>query len=138
MKLLKYLTLYDKILIIFVIIVSISAIILPFIYRVNMNNEETDAYIMIQSGNEVVKRIAVARTYREEPILIKIRGQLGTSMIEAYKGRVRMKKAPETDPLKICEKTGWISQTGPRIICVPNKITIWIEAGGNDIDGVSW
>ena len=63
--------------------------------------------------------------------------KLRQSLIEARNGKVRLKKAPEADPLKICEKTGWISEAGPRIICVPNKITVWIETGENDIDGIS-
>lgn len=137
MKLMKYLTLYDKILIIFVIAVSLTAIIFPVILHWGTVNKETDVYIMIQSGNEIVRKLDISRTYGEEPTYIKVKGPLGISLIEAHNGKVRLKKAPEADPLKICEKTGWISEAGPRIICVPNKITVWIETGENDIDGIS-
>jgi hypothetical protein len=49
-----------------------------------------------------------------------------------------MKKAPERDPEKVCEKTGWIDQPGPMIICVPNQIAIWIEKKDAELDGISW
>ena len=137
MKLLKYMTLYDKILIISIIVVSISAIIFPIIYHANIINNRINAEIMIQSGKTIVKKIKLENTYREKPIIFKIEGPVGISVIEAHKGRVRMKKAAEDCPLKICEKTGWISEAGPQIICVPNKVTVWIKTGENDIDGIS-
>ena len=135
MKLMKYLTLYDKILIVFIIVLSLTAIIFPVVHYIN--NDKSNAYIIIQSSNEIVREISISRTYRKEPIYVKINGPAGISIIEAHNGKVRMKKAAEGCPLKICEKTGWIAKAGPRIICVPNKVTVWIEAGENDIDGIS-
>ncbi len=81
------------------------------------------------------------KTYRELPIIIEAKGPIGTTIIEAHNGRVRVKEAPPTDPLKIDEKIGWINKPGATIICVPNKLSIWIETvkpREGELDGVSW
>ncbi len=136
MKLLRYMTLYDKILIILVIIISITAIVFPVLRYYYVHNNDMKTYIVIQAGNDIIEKIDIKKTYSDKPIYREVKGPLGLSIIEAHEGKVRMYKAPEKDPLKICEKTGWISEEGPRIICVPNKVTIWIEEE-NGIDGIT-
>jgi len=137
-KITRYLTVYDKILIIVIIVISLIMIAYPFISAYFSNNEEQNSFIYIKDSSKEVKRIPFSETYQEEPMIIKVEGPLGTSIIEAHNGRVRLKEAPEEDPAKICEKTGWISKPGPSIICVPNKVSIWIEQTNSDLDAVSW
>ncbi len=138
-RLLKYLTLYDKILIVSLIIVNVFFILFPLYHVYTGNQDEVGkGYIVIRNNGKVEKKIPVARTFREDPLLIEVEGRIGTSIIEAINGEVRLKEAPPEDPQKICEKTGWISRPGPSIICVPNQISITIEAGEDGLDGVSW
>ena len=147
-KVFKYMTFYDKILIIMVLIISISFIVFPFLKNRNLfsnidNNDSknTNKYVVIQSKNKIVQKISLDRSYNKEPIIIEVKGNVGTSKIEINQGKVRIKKAPPADPMKVCEKTGWISSSGPSIICVPNQITVWIETRQkreNEIDGVTW
>ena len=134
----KYLTLYDKILIAVIVIFSLIMIVYPFISAYFIGNEEQNSYIYIKDSSQNVRRIPVSDTYKEDPIIIEIEGPLGISVIEAHNGRVRLKEAPEEDPAKICEKTGWISRPGPSIICVPNKVSIWIENTDSELDAISW
>ena len=136
-KLLKYITGYDLVLILSVIALSAAFIMFPFI-NVFDGNKAAEKTIVIQSSRGTQQRIPAVDTYSSEPLLIKVKGPIGTSIVEAYKGKVRLKEAPPADPEKICEKTGWIGQPGPVIICVPNQISIWIETRENDIDGISW
>ncbi|MFW5992122.1 MAG: NusG domain II-containing protein [Halanaerobiaceae bacterium] len=138
-KLWKLLTIYDKMLIVFLITASAGAIIFSFSgLLTGGNNEQGDMVIVIQSISGGIQRIPVENTYRQQPLLIEVEGPVGVSIIEAHRGNVRLKEAPPDDPEKICEKTGWIDQPGPVIVCVPNKISIWLEAKGSDLDGVSW
>ncbi|MFO7815812.1 MAG: NusG domain II-containing protein [Halanaerobiales bacterium] len=137
-KLNKYLTLYDKILIILIVIFSVSMIIYPFLNTYLNPNEDQEAYIYIKDRTKNINRIPLSDTYQDQPIIIEVEGPLGVSVIEAHNGEVRLKEAPEEDPAKICEKTGWISKPGPSIICVPNKISIWIERSDSDLDAISW
>jgi FAD:protein FMN transferase len=132
-RLWNLLTLYDKLLIISIIIISLFLIALPLVNNPAVENvNEKEQVIIIQSSND--KRIIpLSDTYTEEPLIIEVTGPIGTSIIEAHNGRVRMKKAPPGDPEKICEKTGWIDQAGPMIICVPNQISIWIETEESEL-----
>ena len=134
-KLFKIMTAYDIIIIIGVILLSIGILFLPF-----WNSGGSDSgnkVVYISQNGEILERIPVKDTINNQN-LVEVKGPIGTSIIEVYNGKVRMKEAPEKDPEKICEKTGWIERAGPSIICVPNKISIWIESENNDLDGVSW
>ena len=138
-KLLKHMTLYDKILIIAVISISLIFIVLPIIKSFDSVSEDKNkGTIVIQSNSEIVRKIPISETYRDKSVIVKIKGPIGISTIEADKGRVRIMEAPADDPLKVCEKTGWIDGPGPSIICVPNKISIWIESTEAELDGVTW
>lgn len=135
MKINDITTFYDKILIAVIIIASLVMLVLPFF--ILGSNESENLYLLVQQNNDIVKEIPLADSY-EEPIIFKVEGPIGIHTIEVINGRVRVKEAPKNDPLKICEKTGWIDREGPIIVCVPNKLSIWIESNNSDIDGMSW
>ena len=128
-------TTYDIIIIVGVILLSISILFLPF-----WNNDESSSankVIYISQNGEVIQKIPIKNTINDK-VLVEVKGPIGTSIVEAHNGKVRLKEAPEKDPEKICVKTGWIERAGPSIICVPNKISIWIESETSSLDGVSW
>ena len=134
----RLLTFYDKLLIVSLSIISLIFIILPLVSKPTGEGNKLESTIIIRSACQIEHQIPLAETYGETPVIVEVEGPVGISVIEAHQGRVRMKKAPEKDPEKICEKTGWIAQPGSVIICVPNRITIYIESRQTDIDGVSW
>ncbi len=138
-RLWEMLTIYDKVLIMLLVLLSVLAILSPvgFLLR-GRTDSESQQVIVIQQANNIQQRIPSSSTYREESLYIEVTGPLGISIIEAHNGKVRLKEAPPEDPEKICEKTGWIEQTGPMIICVPNQLSIWIERDDSELDGVSW
>lgn len=135
----SYLTGYDKILISILLLLSILGIFLPFFnpFRARVA-EGTERVIIIQKGDEEEIRIALESTYGTEPLYVEVEGPIGTSIIEAYNGSVRIKEAPPADLEKTCVKTGWVQDVGPMIICIPNQISVWIETEETGLDGVSW
>ena len=40
-------------------------------------------------------------------------------------------------PDKICKNHKSISKSGETIVCLPNKVTVTVEGGENEIDGVA-
>ena len=136
MKINDILTLYDKILIGFVIILSLILLLIPF-YYFGSPAEGEEMILKVQQGDELLKTVAVADSF-EQPIVFQIEGPIGIHTIEVNQGRVRVQEAPANDPLKICEKTGWIDREGPIIVCVPNSLSLWLESTNSDIDGMSW
>lgn len=135
----ELLTFYDKVLIIIIAVTSISFILFPNLIK-GYDKEEDDYIIVIQTGDGKQKQINIKQTYQNHPLIIEAEGPIGTTIIEAHNGKVRVKKAPPADPLRIDEKIGWISEPGPSIICVPNKLAIWIEESDSKqvLDGMSW
>lgn len=127
-------TIYDKILIIIVVIASLIMLLIPFYYF--RASEDDELYLIVQQDNQIVREVALADSY-DSPIHFTVEGPIGIHHIEINQGRVRV-EAPPDDPLKICEKTGWIDRKGPVIICVPNRLSLWIESTNSDIDGMSW
>jgi hypothetical protein len=136
LKINDILTFYDKILIIFVIVLALGLLVIPF-YYFSSTSEEEELILRVQQKNELIKTIAVVDSY-EEPIIFEVKGPIGIHTIEVNQGRVRVLKAPAADPLKICEKRGWIDCEGPIIVCVPNSLSLWLESTNSDIDGMSW
>lgn len=140
-RLWEFMTLYDKILIIFITVISMFFIIYPAFSVGNRLDKSNNYIIVIQIADKKPQRIDMSKTYRDKPLIIEADGPIGTAYIEAYNGRIRVKEAPPDDPLRICEKMGWIEKPGQMIIGVPNKLSIWIEApkdNDRELDGVSW
>ena len=135
MKINDILTFYDKILIVLVILLSIFLLIIPFYYYGSSSDEEL--LLKVQQGDQLIKTVPLSESY-EEPIIFEVEGPIGTHIIEVNQGRVRVQEAPADDPLKICEKTGWIEREGPIIVCVPNSLSLWLESSNSDLDGMSW
>lgn len=136
MKITDILTFYDKILIIFIIVLALVLLIIPF-YYFGSSAEEAELILKVQQGDQVIKTVALADSY-QEAIVFEVEGPIGIHIIEVNQGRVRVQEAPADDPLKICEKTGWIDREGPIIVCVPNSLSLWLESTNSDIDGMSW
>ncbi|MGM0499348.1 MAG: NusG domain II-containing protein [Bacillota bacterium] len=136
LKITEILTFYDKILIIFVIVLALALLIIPF-YYFGSTSKEDELILRVQQGDEVIKTVAIADSY-EKAIIFEVEGPIGIHIIEVNQGRVRVMEAPADDPLKICEKTGWIDREGPIIVCVPNSLSLWLESTNSDIDGMSW
>lgn len=68
-----------------------------------------------------------------ESVEFKITGKNGCkNTVRAEHGRICMLDADCPD--KICVNTGWISNGVIPIVCLPNKLTIEISGGKNDID----
>ena len=135
MKINDITTIYDKILIAAVLILSLIMLVIPF-YLLGAG-EDGEKYLIVQQNDQIIREIPLQDSY-EEKITFRVEGPIGIHIIEAVDGRVRVKEAPADDPLKICEKTGWIEREGPIIVCVPNRLSIWIESTDSEIDGMSW
>lgn len=135
MKIRDILTTYDKILIILIVITAVVMLLIPYYYL--NNNSKSELILKVQLKNKIIKTILLSESY-DQKIIFEVDGPIGIHKIEVWQGRVRVLKAPDSDPLKICKKTGWIEGEGPLIVCVPNKLSLWLESTDSKIDGMSW
>ncbi|MDK2919530.1 MAG: hypothetical protein PWQ37_2263 [Candidatus Petromonas sp.] len=125
----------DIVIILIVLIIGISNIVF-----INVSNSQTDKkYVVIRVDKEVVQKISID-SGTNKIYEFKFGDEIG--YVEVRDGKVRMQKMDKRIcPQQICSLTGWIEKKHETIVCLPNKISINIEAMGDEdekIDGVSF
>jgi hypothetical protein len=84
----------------------------------------------IKQDGKVIRTIDLDKIDTAEEI--KITYKDGYNIIRVENGRIRIIDADCPD--KLCVKTGWITESGQSVICLPHKLIIKIQGGSKDID----
>lgn len=120
----------DKILMIFIVIISILS--LSYVKRSVFNYNEK--YISIQVNGEEIKKIIFDANLIGQTIPVET--QYGYNLIELGDGMVRVIEADCPDQLDV--KQGYISKVGEVIVCLPNRLVIEIKGmDEGDVDYIS-
>lgn len=128
----------DKIL--FVIVISVLLIMSAGTYAYKLAFKGKDKIAVIKADGKVVKTINLSKLRGTEKFDIKEGNHFNTIVAEKDKISIIDADCPD----KVCIKTGWISDAGESIVCLPNKLIISIEGGETsdkaptDIDGASY
>ncbi|MDW7668759.1 MAG: NusG domain II-containing protein [Bacillota bacterium] len=124
----------DKILIVFVLVISILGIL--FISSSVINGDKKYAVVSVD-GIEV-KKILVSKYDNNKTYGFEFENEVG--YIEVNEGAVKMVEMnEEICPAGICSKTGWISKKYQTIICLPNKIAVeFVNSGEEELDSISY
>lgn len=101
-----------------VIILCLAGIILFFIFFPQTEKK----YCIIRQNNVIIKQVELEENFRET---ITVSGEYH-NVLEIENGRVRMKRSdcPNHD----CVSSGWISQSGQAIFCLPNRVSVTITS----------
>ncbi len=119
-------TKWDKILIVFIVIVSLAS--LGFVKNKAVNTNEK--YVSIQVNGEEVKKIIFDKKVIGKTIPIKT--DFGYNLVEIGDERVRVIEADCPDQIDV--KQGYISHPNELIVCLPNRFVIEIIGGDQDED----
>jgi len=116
----------DIIIILFLFILLTSFIFYNFVYK-----KSGDALLLIETQND-----SFIYSMNQKKI-IKIKGELGITVIEINMGKFRFVDSPCMH--KDCIKTGWVSIHNFPVICLPNKVSAYIinKDAENIIDSVT-
>ncbi|MEW6109852.1 MAG: NusG domain II-containing protein [Nitrospirota bacterium] len=121
----KRTTIADRILFLFLIVISISGI---FISKEALP-QGSDVIIEIDGKPEYTLPLNIDKT-------ISVNGPYGITRIQIKDKKVRIMEAH--CPNQLCVKNGWISRGV--IVCLPNRILIIVGSGNNpgkDIDAIT-
>ncbi len=110
----------DRVVIIVILIFLFSFAIINFL----KSEEETNTLAVIEMNGQEYKTIELYAEMEKKDIIVEINKDKYFTII-AEEGKIKM--AESTCPNKICVNTGWISQIGESIICLPYKTAIYIE-----------
>lgn len=130
------LTLYDKLLITFILALSL----ITFLFNFTLDAQGEQKYMVISVDNRFVMEISF-NDQTERTINFPFgKDNEHTATLEISRGRVRMLPLPkELCPRGICSHTGWIRYDYQSIVCVPNRIMIFFSGGKTpEVDGVTY
>lgn len=88
---------------------------------------------VITQDGKVIKTIALNTVKNPEYVYLN-KGI--KQVILAEKGRIRFSESECRD--KICVKTGWLTKTGDKAVCMPSKTVITIVGDSKQIDSISY
>ncbi|MDY0234690.1 MAG: NusG domain II-containing protein [Gudongella sp.] len=122
----------DKVLIVFIILISILSFV--YINRYAFSNQEK--YVSVQVNGEEVKKILFDEKLIGETIPINT--EYGYNLLEIGDERIRFYEADCPD--QICVRQGFISRVGETLVCLPNKLVVELKgiSEEDDIDIMSY
>jgi hypothetical protein len=100
-----------------VLIVFILAISLFFLHSSNISNP----VVVIQHNNKIIGEYPLNVDRK-----VSFNGSLGKMKIEIKNNKVRMIES--NCPLHLCMKEGWVDKPSQPIICIPNKVIVYIKS----------
>ncbi len=122
----------DKIAAILILILIITSFAGVFIYRSHVKGSHKIA--IIKQDGKILNTIDLTKVTTKKQITVKY-NKSHYNVIEIETGKIRIKDADCPD--KICVKTGWISEPGQSIICLPHELIIKIEGNNSKYDDIS-
>ena len=115
MKNFKTATVFDFLVIILSLVLA-AILFVGYFY----GNEGQDKWVVVDCKQGRL-RIPLSKEGR-----YSVKGELGNTWIEIKGGRVRVIDSP--CKMKLCVKQGWISRSGESIVCLPNRVAIFLES----------
>jgi hypothetical protein len=133
MKALSRMTRGDKLLVIFILVISLIGT-----YGVKTLSFDVDKkYAVIESQGEMVAKVSLGPGTQDQTMRVK--GPLGYSIVEIGKDKVRMLESPCPGEVSYCcYELGWISQPGQIVVCLPNQVVIRVVGEKNNVDDTAY
>lgn len=122
----------DKIAAVLILILIIASCAGVFIYHSYVKGSHKIA--VIKQDGKIIDTIDLTKMKTTKELTVKY-NKSHYNLIEIENGKIRIKDADCPD--KICVKTGWISEPGQSIICLPHKLIIKIEGNNSKYDDIS-
>ncbi|MDD4644245.1 MAG: NusG domain II-containing protein, partial [Bacilli bacterium] len=97
------------------------------LFKAMDNNGSKEAHVYYD--NDLILKIDLDINEVKE---YKVEGLNGDVILEAKKGKVRVKE--EISPLNLCSNQGFIQSSYEVIVCLPNKIIVKIVEKDKNID----
>jgi len=122
------------------IIITIVLVLISFIPVTVFSYQQSK----VEAQSESIEYVAVISSKNQELERITLTGHKGTetfnfpeiecnpNVVEVKDEKIRIQSS--TCPEQICIKTGYISEPGPAVVCLPHMVIITIEAVGSHPD----
>lgn len=112
---------------------TLLAVCLIFVGIKLYNRNYPVKFLEIKVDGELYKKMELKNTLDS---ILEVSSKEGKVSIEIRDGKARVVDSTCKD--KLCEKMGWVSETGEVITCLPNRITVSIIGGSSDYDSTTY
>lgn len=120
---------WDVIMMIILVLVSLFPVIVFSYYQSGTITEDTTFIAVISQDNQIIDEITLTGHVGHEVFDIHI-DEHEINTIEIKDEAIRIQGATCSD--QVCVRTGFISQPGETIICLPHKLVIEIKASNGE------
>ncbi|MGE5676854.1 MAG: NusG domain II-containing protein [Pseudomonadota bacterium] len=96
----------------------------------------SDRQVVIETNGDMYKSIAIKPGMEQKKLHIELENGNHIDIVVDENGAY---VSDVVCPDKICQKTGVVSKVGQSIVCLPNKVSVYIEGEGkSEVDNVSY
>lgn len=119
-----------------IIILILAAAVLSWFAASKLVEPEDERQVVIETNGSVYKTIPVSHGMKLQDIRIELEnGNYIDIVVDENGAYVKDVKCPD----RICQKTGLVNRVGQSIVCLPNKVVIYIEGKTeSEVDDVSF
>jgi hypothetical protein len=119
-----------------IIVLVLAAAVISWLIRNNPDRTSGERQIVIETNGDLYKVVAMEEGMERQEIHIEFKnGKYINIVIDENGAYVRDVVCPD----KVCQKTGLISKAGQSIVCLPNRVVVYIEGKDeSEIDGISF
>ena len=113
-----------------IIVLVLAAAVISWLIINNPDRTSGERQIVIETNGDLYKVVAMEEGMERQEIHIEFKnGKYINIVIDENGAYVRDVVCPD----KVCQKTGLISKAGQSIVCLPNRVVVYIE--GKDESG---
>ena len=119
-----------------IIILILVAAVLSWFGVNRLGESKDERQIIIEINGNVYKTIPMSKGMKLQDIHIELEnGNHIDIVIDENGAYVKDVECPD----KVCEKTGLVSRVGQSIVCLPNKVVVYIEGKAeSEVDDISF
>lgn len=119
-----------------IIIVILASAIISWFAINNWSRLEDEKQIVIETNGDFYKAIAIEEGMEQHEFHIEFENGKYIDIVVGENGAyVKDVVCPD----RVCQKTGLISRVGQSIVCLPNRVVVYIEGKEESaIDGISY
>jgi hypothetical protein len=119
-----------------IILVVLIAAVASWLLISNMGDPEASMQVVIETDGEVYTTIPYRAGMEKQEIHIELNNGNHIDIVIDEKGAY---VEDVICPDKICQKTGIINQTGQSIVCLPNRVVVYMEGDTEpEVDNISF
>lgn len=121
-----------------IIVVILAAAVIAWLGINKLGDSKTETQAIIETNGSIYKTVSIKPGMEQEKIHIELGNEKHIDIVVDENGAF---VEDVVCPDKICQKTGVVNKVGQSIVCLPNKVVVYIEGEAEaeiEIDDVSY